>query len=139
MIILWIIAQWSTERTTEIKELCEFQNNKWTDAHKLVMQAKAALLKKKKSKSAIKHTLLFKQHTVRDVSGPPPPHHPPASRVLLSAFSSLLIISTMGIVQLGQNRTIEQLAVHPTPTLLLEDFTQRHKITWGRTQTVSRR
>lgn len=56
--------------------------------------------KKKKSKSAIKHTLLFKQHTVRDVSGPPPPHHPPASKVLLSAFSSLLIISTMGIVQL---------------------------------------
>lgn len=46
MIILWIIAQWSTERTTEIKELCEFQNNKWTDAHKLVMQTKAELLKK---------------------------------------------------------------------------------------------
>lgn len=79
-------------------------------------------------KSKIKHTLLFKRHTVRDVSGPPPPHHPPASRVLLSAFSSLLIISTMGTVQLEQNRTIEQLAVHPTPALLL-DFTRRHKIT----------
>lgn len=62
MIILWIIAQWSTEQTTEIKELREFQNNKWTDAHTLVMQAKAELFKKNKKQKNQTHPLIQTAH-----------------------------------------------------------------------------
>lgn len=125
MIILWIIAQWSTEQTTEIKELCEFQNNKWTDAHTLVMQAKAALLKKKKK---IKHTLIFKQLTVRDVSGPPPPHHPPASRVFALRFfvTPHYFYNGNSTARTEQNNSTAGCASHPSDIIRFYSATQNN-------------